>query len=401
MVTRIKMPKQVDTPVYYNEIKCAKGKAECIATANALLLPKENASTKIACLQDRISLNKRASTKLIHMSVNFHPDDVLDKEKLITITTDFMQRIGYGEQPYFVYQHFDAGHPHVHVVTTTIRADGSRIDTHNMGRDQVNKARQAIEKEYRLTVAKGRSTALKPIGTPTKKLHYGTDETLHAITKVLSEILPHYNYTSLNELNAVLRLYNVEADRGDEQGRIYKTGGLTYHALDEKGKPLGVPVKASAMKIEASLKFLEQRFAKNKLRKLHVKQKIRTVIDWHFKTNPANIEALAAQLKKQNIVMVIRRSEQNTLYGITYVDLTDKAVFKGSDLGKDYAAQGLQKRLAASDPSPHRIRMENEPEFEQSTNELLHILFDPIKDEEPLPYELIQDRKKRKRKKIQ
>ena len=31
-----------------------------------------------------------------------------------------MEQIGFGDQPYLVYQHNDAGHPHIHIVTTRI-----------------------------------------------------------------------------------------------------------------------------------------------------------------------------------------------------------------------------------------------------------------------------------------
>jgi hypothetical protein len=36
-----------------------------------------------------------------------------------------MERIGFGRQPYLVYRHFDADHPHIHIVTNTIRADSA------------------------------------------------------------------------------------------------------------------------------------------------------------------------------------------------------------------------------------------------------------------------------------
>jgi uncharacterized protein YijF (DUF1287 family) len=50
-----------------------------------------------------------------------------------------MEKIGFGEQPYLIYKHEDAGHPHIHIVSTTIKADGSRINTHNIGRNQSEK----------------------------------------------------------------------------------------------------------------------------------------------------------------------------------------------------------------------------------------------------------------------
>ena len=64
-----------------------------------------------------------------------------------------MERIGIGNQPYLVYQHHDAGHPHIHIVSIKVREDGSRIDTQNIGRNQSEKARKEIEKEFGLVKA--------------------------------------------------------------------------------------------------------------------------------------------------------------------------------------------------------------------------------------------------------
>ena len=62
-----------------------------------------------------------------------------------TIADTYMRMIGFGQQPYLVYEHKDAGHQHIHIVTTNIRADGSKIDMNNIGRNQSEKARKTIE----------------------------------------------------------------------------------------------------------------------------------------------------------------------------------------------------------------------------------------------------------------
>jgi hypothetical protein len=35
-----------------------------------------------------------------------------------------MDKIGFGDQPYLVYRHLDAGHPHIHIVTKTLSIMG-------------------------------------------------------------------------------------------------------------------------------------------------------------------------------------------------------------------------------------------------------------------------------------
>jgi hypothetical protein len=62
-----------------------------------------------------------------------------------------------------------------------------------------------------------------------------------------------------SELNAVLRPYNIVADRGKEGSRIYDNNGLVYRVLDEQGNKIGTPIKASDIYNKPTMKFLEQK----------------------------------------------------------------------------------------------------------------------------------------------
>jgi hypothetical protein len=116
MVARISFPKRLLAALNYNENKCSKGNAICIAAANYLREAKDmNFHQKHSMLELRNELNDRATTKTIHVSLNFDSSEKLNVEKLTTIANDYMQKIGFGEQPFLVYKHNDAGHPHVHV----------------------------------------------------------------------------------------------------------------------------------------------------------------------------------------------------------------------------------------------------------------------------------------------
>ena len=138
-----------------------------------------------------------------------------------------------------MYQHNDAGHPHIHIVTTNIKQDGRRIELHNLARNQSMKASKEIEKEFNLIQATSKHRLgyeLKPVNV--QKVQYGKAETKRAITNVLDHVFSTYKYASLAELNAVLQQYNVIADRGSENSRIYQSKGLVYRILDATDKRL-------------------------------------------------------------------------------------------------------------------------------------------------------------------
>ena len=157
MVAKITTPLSIRRALNYNEQKVLQGKATCLQAVNFL---KEaylmNFYQKLERFERQISLNERARTNTVHISLNFDNTDQLDREKLLSIAREYMEKIGFKEQPYLIYQHLDAGHPHVHIVTTNIQKDGKRIDTYNIGRNQSVKAKNELEQKYGLVKAEKR-----------------------------------------------------------------------------------------------------------------------------------------------------------------------------------------------------------------------------------------------------
>ena len=156
MVAKITTPKRMIAALNYNENKVSQGKAKCLAASGYLKETNEmNFYQKLEGLVRFHELNE-AQTKTLHVSLNFSPSEKLSDEKLIAIAGEYMNRIGFGEQPFLIYKHLDAGHPHIHVVSSTIRSDGKRINTHNIGRNQSEKARKEIEQKYSLVPAENK-----------------------------------------------------------------------------------------------------------------------------------------------------------------------------------------------------------------------------------------------------
>ncbi|XVJ64997.1 MAG: relaxase/mobilization nuclease domain-containing protein [Lacibacter sp.] len=349
MVAKITIPKSIEAALNYNEKKVQKGNAVCLHAANYLKEAKEmNFYQKLSGFERLNSLNDRATTKTLHVSLNFDPSEKLAENKLLQIASDYMQKIGFGDQPYLVYKHEDAGHPHIHIVSTTIKQDGSRINTHNIGRNQSEKARKEIEQTYRLVKAERqqqlRSPSIKPVDV--KKVIYGKSETKRSISNVVGAVFSQYKFASLPEFNAALKQFNVIADRGKEEGRIYKNRGLVYRILDADGNKVGVPIKASSISCKPILTNLEKKFAENEAAKELLKSFVKIKVDDCLSQSPSTMKELMEQLKQKRIYTLLRQNAEGRLYGITFVDNQNRVVFNGSDLGKGYSAAALQSRLA-------------------------------------------------------
>ncbi len=355
MVAKITIPKSIEAALNYNEKKVEKSKAECLHAANYLCKPKNmNFYQKLNGFEMLNNLNSRATTKTIHISLNFDPSEKLSNDKLIEVANVYMEKIGFGQQPFIVYKHEDAGHPHIHIVSTTIKADGSRINTHNIGRNQSEKARKEIEQIYGLVKAERQQQLMRPGIKPVdaQKAIYGKSETKRSISNVVGAVFSQYKFASLPEFNAALKQFNVIADRGKEEGRIYNYRGLVYRILDEKGNKVGVPIKASSIGCKPILDNLEKKFAANEVAKEPLKQRTKNTIDECLQSSPGSIKNLVATLNQKNIYPVLRQNTEGRLYGITFVDNQNKVVFNGSDLGKGYSIAALQTRLGVMNENP-------------------------------------------------
>lgn len=357
----------------YNENKVKEGLAECIA---ANLFPcsaqELNFHEKKNRFANQIKLNQRSKTNVVHISLNFGIGERLDKEKLNAIAATYMDKIGFGNQPYLVYNHFDAAHPHVHILTTSIQENGKRIPLHNIGRNQSEKARKEIEDMFNLVRANEKDITKDVLLDPRmlEKASYGKSETKKAISKIVGTITRSYKYTSIPELNAVLQQYNVTADRGKEGTMMRQKGGLLYSIIDKNGNKVGVPIKASSIYGKPTLANLEKQFKLNEVLRAPFKRKLQEKVDDVLSaTSNSKLMHFVNALDQQNIKVVLRQNDEGRIYGITFVDTQNRTVFNGSDLGKLYTAKSILKRLSdVKDQKPQISRETLKPNINQMQN---------------------------------
>jgi len=355
MVAIIKTGYSIKRILNYNENKVIEKVAECIGAGN---YPIDhdllNINMKLNRFQKQLDLNEKCKRNSVHVSLNFHESEGnFSKEKLMEIADSYMKKIGFKDQPYLIYRHDDAGHPHIHIVSIKVRSDGTRIDMNNIGRNQSEAARKAIEKDFNLVRAddhsKAEKSGLKPVSI--SKANYGKKQTRAAIQNVLEHVLDSYKFTSLAEFNALLKQYNVTASRGSENSRVYKTMGLQYHMLDAAGKTVGVPIKASSFCNKPTLGKLDVKFKESKLKRVPYGSRIKTQVDLVLKNNKLTLDEFKNALSRQGIHVEFRKSESGLVYGVTYIDYQTKCVFNGSSLGKQYSAKAVQARCTGATKS--------------------------------------------------
>lgn len=416
MVAVINTGHSVRSIFNYNENKVSLGKAECIGEGNYPIdLGSLTFDSKLKTLLKQLELNKNVTRSSVHISLNFDQSEKeLTNEKLMEIAQVYMRKIGFGSQPYLVYRHHDAGHPHIHIVSIKVKSDGKRIDMQNIGKNQSENARREIEKDFNLIPAESKkiSNDAKQITSAIQKIRYGDSDSKKAISEVLNYVIPNYKFTTIGELNAVLNLYNISAERGLEGSKMYQHKGLMYQILDEQKRPVGVPIKASSFYLKPTLKNLELRFAANKKMRLPHMKRIKNCIDFAFlKNKKLSLEKLDKILRSEGINMVMRKNTEGLLYGITYIDHTSKCIFNGSTLGSSYAAKAIQERCEDVVIKSENKALNNSEhnEFQSTKNAISFIsaeqvqkiidsIISPEYNGEYIPKELKGKRRKRKRK---
>jgi hypothetical protein len=363
MVARIAHSSNLSAVLNYNEKKVSQNDAELIQASGFLKdTDRMNFYDKAERFQRLNELRPDVVVNMLHISLNFDPSEQLSETQLTAIADRYMEGIGLKDQPYLVYQHKDASHPHLHIVTNIVQPDGKRVKTHYLGKEKSEPTRKAIEKEFGLVRAEGsqhqkKLFELQPVDA--QKVIYGSaTETKTAMKQAIHEVFTKYKYASLPEYNAALRQYNVLADSGSKDSRIRQHGGLVYRVLDEQGNKLGVPIKASLFYFKPTLSKLEEKFQKNAEARQALLPSLRDRIDVALLQSPDSLREFVDQLKTARIELVIRQNEAGRVYGLTYVDKQTKTVINGSALGKEYSAAGILKQFQqAKIQTPQRSRI--------------------------------------------
>jgi hypothetical protein len=410
MVAKVSIGKTIRGVLSYNENKVKEGTAACIkAEGFAVDAARLSFNDKLQTFMDYQLLNRNVKTNAVHISLNFDKSDTLTQQKLTDIAETYLSKIGFGNQPYLVYQHFDAAHPHVHLVTTNIKIDGTRIDLHNIGKEKSEQARKEIEIQYRLVKAQGRKQENQILkAADLSKAVYGKSETKRSISNIVNAVTRSYRFTSIHELNAILKHYNVVADTGKEGTLIHLKKGLRYSLIDKDGTPVGVPIKASSIYGKPTLNVLSEQFRLNETLRGPHKQRVKEIVDSFEYGHRRTLNEFIGHMVSNQVYPVIRQNDEGRIYGITFIDNTTKCVFNGSALGKQYSANGILNRLETVAPAG-KILVPNIPtksdniavdhihsgNVESKHSGLLQELMEAKVDHSNIPYEL---RRKKKRK---
>ena len=305
----------------------------------------------IRSFEPYLAANRRTEKPVIHISLNPHPDDVLTDEQLTAIGQEYMEKMGYGNQPYIIYRHEDIGRPHIHIVSLRIDEQGKKIKDYKEWQRSTAVCRE-LERQFGLVPATPKQWKE---GLPLSPVGYGDGNLKGQLAGVIRPIAREWRFRTLGEYRAVLSLYGITVDevKGEYGGREYH--GLTYSATDREGNKVGKPFKSSVFGKEAGVAALERRMhnaAAWEKTPREIAAATAGKVAAAMQTAGHDRAQFERELMRQGIGVVFRQNETGRIYGATFIDHAAKAVFNGSRLGKEFSA-GVFNDLFAGQEGIH------------------------------------------------
>ena len=336
MIAKISSTENLGGALGYNFKKVEKGEANILLAAE-LYQDKDGRYTMEDVLADMEALipkNCRTKKTVFHCSLNPHPDEKLSDERLTQIAKEYMEALGYGNQPYIVFKHNDIAREHIHIVSLRIDGEGKKIN------DKFEKRRSkqitdTLERKYDLIPS---SKITDKVMNETPKIDTTRGNIKEQVTNIVRMVLKHYCFCSLGELNAILSAYNLTVEEIKTEFRGKKYEGLVYVPTDDKGDKVSSPIHASDIGRGVGYTAVQNRMQKSKQNVKPLIPSVRNKVLQTMRTSPKTEEELRQRLEEQGLRAVIRKNESGRIYGITFIDDKAGIALNGSRLGKGYAA---------------------------------------------------------------
>lgn len=338
MIAKIGRSSSLYGALAYNNLKVEKEKGQILFTNK--IIETTNGTYSITQLADSFEpyliANRNTEKHTLHISLNPNPKDVVGDDKFIKIAQEYMQKMGYGEQPFIVFKHNDIDRSHIHIVSVCVDENGKKIS------DKYEKMRsmqvcRELEKKFGLIPATDKER--KENDKIFRPVNYKAGDVKSQIASVVRNLQNYYQFQTLGEYNALLSLFNITIEKVEGELRGMTQQGLLYIPLSEKSKRIGHPFKASLFGKSAGLSGLELHFENNKtkLKKHPVKQTLKSVVTIALQSTD-NEQTFKRKLAEQGINVVVLRNDKGRIYGMTFIDHNSRTVWNGSRLGKELSA---------------------------------------------------------------
>lgn len=323
--------------LHYNFKKVEKGQAEILMTKNlpsSLPLTEEDVFKE---MMGRIPTGIRTRNLSFHISLNPDPSEKIDDETFRKMAEDYMQAMGYGEQPYIVFLHHDIERTHIHIVSTRVDALGNKINDSNE-RYRSQKIVEQLERTYHLleTPKRKREERQQTLRKP-EKVNYKNSDVKAQGAAVVRYVLKYGTFQTIGELNVLLGQYNVAAEitKTVYKGKTYE--GIVYVPTDSAGTKIGSPVPSKDLGRGTGLHAVRYAMKKSRKQVLPYLPVLKEAIQSSMNGSP-DIKVFSQRMERKGILFIPRINDSGRIYGVTFLFKDKQVAINGSQLGKQFSA---------------------------------------------------------------
>lgn len=337
MVAKISIGSSLYGALAYNGEKINEARGRILGS-NKVVIPPDGHARIAQMVEDFKSfMPKMGRTKkpVLHISLNPHPDDRLTDQDFEILAREYLDKLGFGDQPFVIYKHEDIDRHHIHIVTVNVNEQGKRMNQAFLFR-RSKAITNELEQKYNLH--KAQREKVSP-DTPIRKLDPSGD-IKRQVQNTVKLVGMRYKFQTLGEYNAVLSLYNIRCEPTDGRvnGREYH--GLVYFAMNDNSDTVSTPFKASRLGKFASRAAVEGHFERSK-ESVEVRPTKRIVES--VMAQSSGKDDFITSLNGNGIDLVLRCNEDGRIYGVTFVDHNTHTVLNGSRLGKEFSANAFER----------------------------------------------------------
>ena len=306
-----------------------------------------------------LEANRRTTNTVFQVSLNPSPEDRLTDGQFRDIAQEYMERMGYGNQPYIVFKHKDISREHLHIVSLRVDEQGRKLP-HDFEARRSMEILRDLERKYGLHPSvKGQELTDKE---GLRKVNYPDGNVKRQVSSVVRACLRNYRCSSYGEFRTLLELFNISVEErtGTIDGRNY--AGIVYGALTDDGYGIGTPFKSSRIGKDVGYKALQKYYAtsKDRLKEKGSLDSLRQTVKDAM--SPHNTRDEFRQLlKADGIDAVFRMNPIGRIYGVTFIDHNTGIVANGSVLGKEFSANVFNDLY----PAPKQAQQVAERHVEQ------------------------------------
>ena len=318
--------------VQYNDKKVEKGTGELMLMKNFPSFINENSSQEgVRNYLKSISKNEKVKKPQFHavISTKFQQHN---KEELAKVAEDFMQEMGYGNQPFIVVFHNDTENNHVHIVST--RVDKSTGKKLNDSYEKLKAQKSLIEIKERI---------------------YGKNNE-DIINKLLS-----YNISSLKQLEILMEKngFKLVNNKNDENALDILKNGVREKTINGNQLNFSNPKNDNrAKQIKAILNKYKEVYS-NKVFKVEDRRYLEKMLpEEKQKENWKPKIEFESELQKKlrdvfGIDVIFHHKDELHPFGYTLIDHKTETIYKGSEILKmndlfEFTSEVIDKKLFES-----------------------------------------------------